>query len=340
MAPVLTDPAERRLRAARPPAADVADDAATHAEALELLARVRIHELPISSPRSVPRRGRVAVAVALAILLVVVLGVPGSGDGPQNASARPIVLALRWFAPAPGTVLHIRSTLVTHANSGPSSTTEETWQSVDHPDRRRISLDQNGIRVESGPDGLYDPARNTIYDAGSADMTQGANAAGAVDQQLALMRAQGVSDADIAAAGAKLRQAAADRRLSFGGPELAGDDTVTRIRKTLEKNGARLAGREMHDGVDAYAISLVPDTAESVRWTLWLAASNGRPLELRVDDGPGRPPVETTTWPTYELLSGHTAADLVTLSGAHPDARVVHDAGELAAAAARLYKKG
>jgi hypothetical protein len=41
-------------------------------------------------------------------------------------------------------------------------------------------------------------------------------------------------------------------------------------------------------------------------------------------------------WPTYEVLPAAGADRLVTLSGAHPSARVVHDAPAAVAAGQRL----
>ena len=59
-------------------------------------------------------------------------------------------------------------------------------------------------------------------------------------------------------------------------------------------------------------------------------------VELR---DPGRDASEqpqVIRWPTYEVLPGSDAQRLLTLTGAHPSARVVHDAAQADAAARRL----
>ena len=86
-----------------------------------------------------------------------------------------------------------------------------------------------------------------------------------------------------------------------------------------------VTGRELHDGVEAWAISLKPDVGRPV-WTLWVSAADGKPLELR---DPGRDASEqpqVIRWSTYEVLPGAQADRVLTLTGAHPSARVVHDA--------------
>jgi hypothetical protein len=77
-----------------------------------------------------------------------------------------------------------------------------------------------------------------------------------------------------------------------------------------------------------------------VRWTLLIATVDGRPLELRSDNGPGTPALETTTWQTYELLRGSAGEQLVSVRGAHPGARVVRDPDAYEAATRRLFAKG
>jgi len=45
-------------------------------------------------------------------------------------------------------------------------------------------------------------------------------------------------------------------------------------------------------------------------------------------------------WPVYEVLGDDTATQqLLTLTGAHPSAQVVHDAGQAAAAEQRLVPR-
>jgi hypothetical protein len=100
-----------------------------------------------------------------------------------------------------------------------------------------------------------------------------------------------------------------------------------------------VSGREHHNGTDAWAIALKPEAGRPV-WTLWVSASDGKPLELR---DPGRNASEqpqAIRWPTYELLPASGADQLLTLAGAHPSARVVRDAAQTAAARQRLMPTG
>lgn len=98
-------------------------------------------------------------------------------------------------------------------------------------------------------------------------------------------------------------------------------------------------GRERHNGVDAWAISLRPDAGRPA-WTLWVSAADGKPLELQDPGRDAYEPPHVVRWPTYELLRGEDAdadADqLLTLRGAHPTARVVRDPARVAAAERRL----
>ena len=96
-----------------------------------------------------------------------------------------------------------------------------------------------------------------------------------------------------------------------------------------------VTGRENHDGNDAWVISLKADVGRPV-WTLWVSAADGKPLELR---DPGRDASEAPQvirWPTYEVLPDAGADKLLTLTGAHPSARVVHDPAQVDAAERRL----
>ena len=95
-----------------------------------------------------------------------------------------------------------------------------------------------------------------------------------------------------------------------------------------------VTGREMHNGTDAWAISLKPDAGRPV-WTLWVSAADGKPLELR---DPGRDAERAAAGHPLADLRGparrRTPTQLLTLTGAHPSARVVHDPAQVAAAAA------
>jgi hypothetical protein len=316
MAHDVTDDLDRRLRAARPPMAR-ADENAFDAE---LLARVR--DQPIAARRSVPRAVAVPVAagVTLTATAVVMLGGgPGDVGGPSSASA--ITQALHWLNPPPGTILHVRSV----ETSGAQTTTRELWQSADHPASERQVID-GAQSFETAGGALYDPATDTIYDAAAVPPTAGDG------------------DGDGAGAGAKAKRAgpkvAAAGTPSAGKPGdetmPAGDPIVGKVRILLGEGRMAVTGREVHNGTDAWAISLKPGVGRPV-WTLWVSAADGKPLELR---DPGRDASEqpqVIRWPTYEVLPDSDADhQQLTLTGAHPSAHVVHDAAQAAAAERRL----
>jgi hypothetical protein len=117
-----------------------------------------------------------------------------------------------------------------------------------------------------------------------------------------------------------------------------GDPFVTKVRFLLQEGRMTVAGREVHNGADAWAVSLKPGAGRPV-WTLWVSAADGKPLELR---DPGRDASEgasTVRWPVYEVLPEAKRDRLLTLEGAHPSARVVRDAGQVAAAERRLLPR-
>jgi hypothetical protein len=304
----VTDDLQRRLRAARPPMARVDENAFD----AELLARVR--EQPIAARRTVPRVVAVPVAagVTLTATAVVMLGGgPGDVGGPSSASA--ITQALHWLSPPPGTILHVRSV----ESHGAQTTTRELWQSADHPESERQVI-SGAQSFETAGDALYDPATNTIYDAPAAPPTA-ADGGGTEAQR---------RGSKIAAAG---RPPAGKR-----GDDLpAGDPIVDKVRILLQEGRMTVTGREIHNGTEAWAISLKPDVGRPV-WTLWVSAADGKPLELR---DPGRNASEqpqVIRWPSYEVLPGSGADRVLTLTGAHPSAHVVHDPAQAAAAAQRL----
>lgn len=345
MTPTMTDPTERRLRAARPHDADVPVDAALSPDAVALLreARSRAASRPAVRPAA-RRRGlrflapRLGAAAVLAAAAAAVIGWPASHTGPEKALARPLELAVRWFAPAPGTVVHMRSTLASRASDGSVSEIRmETWQAADDPKQSRSVSDQDGARGEGAADGLYDAANDTVY----LDVPPGPRQRERLRRNLELkfraLRAQGAGDAEIARLRSEIRKQLASQADEDTGPAIAGDTTVAEIRTLLERGRARVVGRESHDGVEAYVIEL---HASGKRRTLWTAVSDGRPLELRIDDGPGTAALQTTTWRVYELLSGGSADALVTERGAHPDARIVRDPDAFEAAQARMYPHG
>ena len=312
MAHDVTDDIARRLRAARPPMAHADENAFDP----ELLARVR--EQPIAPRRGVPRAVAVPVAagVTLTATAVVMLGGgPGDVGGPSSASA--ITQALHWLSPPHGTVLHVRSV----ETQGAQTTTRELWQSADHPASARMRT-EGANAFETAGDALYDPATDTIYDPPVAPPTA----------------------ADATKAGGTKANGAEKKGAPVGTPRIgkpgdpampAGDPVVDKVRILLQQGRMVVKGRENHDGTDAWAISLKPDAGRPV-WTLWVSAADGKPLELR---DPGRDASEqpqVIRWPAYEVLPGSDTDRLLTLTGAHPTARVVHDPAQVAAAQRRL----
>jgi hypothetical protein len=120
--------------------------------------------------------------------------------------------------------------------------------------------------------------------------------------------------------------------------QIVGDPVVKKVRALLEHHDLTVTGRERHNGQDAWKISLGPDAGRPV-WMVWVSADNGKPLELR---DPGRDANEEPSvirWDAYEVLDGPDAAQLVTLQGAHPTAKVVRDRDQVVAAWERVTGK-
>jgi hypothetical protein len=295
----VNDDLERRLRAARPRAAVQDQDAFD----VELLARVR--DQPIASRRTVPRVVALPVAAGITLTATAVVmlgGSPGDVGGPSSASA--ITQALHWLNPPSGTILHVRSVEA----QGARTTTREFWQSADDRDAERLRT-QGTHTFETSGDGLYDPATDTIYDAPDPKPSR--------------------AGAKRAPAGTPVAGKPGDAAMT------AGDPIVDKVRILMQEGRMAVTGRETHNGTDAWAISLKPDAGRPV-WTLWVSAADGKPLELR---DPGRDASEqpqVIRWPTYEVLPGAGADRVLTLTGAHPSARVVHDPTQAAAAEQRL----
>ncbi len=190
---------------------------------------------------------------------------------------------------------------ILHARSvetqGGRTTTREFWQSADDPAAAREVL-SGAERSETAGDARYDPATDTIYEP---------------------------------PAGAPSAGKRGDKALP------AGDPAVAKVRTLLQEGRMVVRGREIHNGVDAWAISLKPDVGRPV-WTLWVSAADGKPLELR---DPGRDASEqpqVIRWSAYEVLPGAQANRVLTLTGAHPSARVVHDAARAETATRRQAK--
>jgi hypothetical protein len=300
----LTDDLDRRLRASRPAAAHVEE----HAFDGALLSRLRRE--PIAARRTVPRKLAMPLAAAVIVVAtaaVVLGGIPGNVAGPPSADAI-TQETLHWLTPPPGTVLHVRSVDTT----GGVSTTREFWQSADDPSAER-QLVQGAQAYETSGAAIYDPATNTIYDAPQT--------------------ATSASDA------VKAKRAANDPSSSVPGNGKdgtpSGDPMVAKVRTLLQDGTVAVTGRELHNGVDAWAISLKPEFTDAARpaWTLWVSVADGKPIELR---DPGEAGGQVIVWPVYETLAGDTASQLATLEGAHPSAHVVHDLAQLEAADQRL----
>ena len=153
----VTHDLDRRLRAARPAAARIDEDAFD----AELLTRLR--EGPIARRRSVPRGVAVPVAAGVtltATALVMLGGAPGDVGGPSSAAA--ITQALHWLSPPSGTILHVRSV----ETQGGRTTTREFWQSADDPKAARLRVG-GSESYETAGENRYDPATDTIHVGGA-----------------------------------------------------------------------------------------------------------------------------------------------------------------------------
>jgi hypothetical protein len=326
------DDLESRLRGARPRSARVDETAFDE----ELLAHVRGQ--PIASRRTVPRAVALPVAAGLTLTATAVVmlgGGPGDVGGPSSASA--ITQALRWLDPPPGTILHTRSV----ETAGSETATTEFWQSSDHPGSQR-ALTDGAHAFEATPDQLYDPATDTIYDRAGplakgdivgAKPDRAKRDAAKPDEPKTTAPAKGD------AAKPEETTPAAPANGKPGSDSVpSGDPIVAKVRTLLSAGDMEVTGPENHDGTSAWVISLKAGAGRPV-WKLWVSAADGRPLELR---DPGRDAGEqpmVIRWSTYEVLPGSDADSVLTLTGAHPSARVVHDAEQAAAAEQRLGAK-
>jgi hypothetical protein len=360
----MTDDLDRRLRAARPRAAEVDETAFDPI----LLARVRA--LPVARRRRVPRTVAVPVAIGAtaAATAAVMLAGPHDVGGPSAASA--LTQTLRWLKPPHGTILHARSI----ETEGGRTTVHEFWQSADHPQLQRERI-EGAATYELAGDAIYDAATNTIYtgpqSAGGKAPANGE--APAVDKRRAADIARSADDA-VKAAKIKADKGAgttgappvdADKALAKRAAEAAGtqpakapasagassdrikvnpatlpagDPIVTKVRVLLQMHRATVVGREQHDGVATWAISLNQGLGRPA-WRLWVDAATGRPVELRDPGRPGQQP-QVIRWTTYEVLRpGTDPGAALTLTAAHPGARVVHDLDQWQAAEQRLLEK-
>jgi hypothetical protein len=335
----LNDDLRRRLRAARPAAAHVDEQSFDGT----LLARVR--QEPIAARRTVPRTVAMSVAagvIVVATAAVVLGGIPGNVAGPPSAAAI-TQETLHWLTPPAGTVLHVRS-VETRAGV---TTTREFWQSADDPQVERELVEGAQASYETSGDAIYDPATNTIYDAPQPPRTNGdvpsadpesdpSKDGTAGDTSAARAAKAERAKAPLGADAVKAQRLASDPdRSKPMDPMPVCDPIVGKVRSLLQDGRMDVSGRQLHDGVDAWAISLKPeyDDLAGQGWTLWVSVADGKPLEL-ID--PSEADGQDIRWPVYETLAGDSAAELTSLEGAHPTAQVVHDPAELEAADARL----
>jgi hypothetical protein len=274
-----------------------ATDVDEHAFDAELLARLR--EQPMPARRSIPRVVAIPVAAGAtltATAVVMLVGGPGDVGGPPSAAA--ITQAtLHWLQPSPDQILHTRSV---ESQDG-RTTTRELWQSSDDPADERQRF-EGPVAYETSGDALYDAAADTIYDA-PTDPRNGT--------------------------GSEKRPAAR------GSDAPTGDPVVAEVRTLLSEGHMTVTGREAHNGTDAFAISPKAGAGRPT-WTIWVDAANGKPLELRDPGRDANEAPQVIRWPTYEVLPETGGGQLLTLTGAHPTARVVRDPEQAAAARNRL----
>ena len=67
-----------------------------------------------------------------------------------------------------------------------------------------------------------------------------------------------------------------------------------------------------------------------------MSAADGKPLEVRDPGRDANEAPQVIRWTTYEVLPETGADELLTLTGAHPSARVVDDPAQVEAARQRL----
>jgi hypothetical protein len=326
------DDLTRRLRAALPASARIEDSAFD----ADLLARVRtqprVDTRSIRRRRSLPRAvtaAALAAATATAAAVVMLVGGPAHVAGPSSAQA--IGQALHWFTPPAGTVLH-ESRVVTQ---GGVTTNYEIWQSADDPARMR-EIVSGAHPYEVLGNATYDPATNTIYDLDTKP------AAPQTGEGTASMDGKTVDRSAPASPSATKKTVPAPPRATeqqeqkattktAGDPMIAGDPIIGKVRLMLQRGDMQVSGPQLHDGTDAWAISSKPNGGRPV-WTLWVSASDGKPLELR-DPGDGD---QAVRWTTYEVLPAERATQQLSLTAAHPTARVVRDLDQALAAQRRL----
>ncbi len=262
----------------------------------ELLARVREQPIEARARRAVPRA--VAIPVAAGVTLTVAGAVMlAGGPGDVGGPSSASAITQALHWLDPG------ADQILHARSvetqGGRTTTREVWQSSDDPADQRLRVDDASTYELSG-DAFYDPGTDTIYDGPSGPAAKGGGAGKGRDPALP-----------------------------------AGDPIVEKVRILLSEGHMSVTGLENHNGTQAWAISLKPDAGRPA-WTIWVDADNGKPLELRDPGRDANEAPQTIRWTTYEVLPEAGADQLLTLTGAHPSARVVHDPAAVDAARQRL----
>jgi hypothetical protein len=222
-----------------------------------------VRDQPIARRRAIPRAVAVPVAAGVTLTasaLVMLGGGPGEVGGPSSAWA--LTQTLRWLDPPPGTILHVRSV----ETQGGQTSALELWQSADNPESER-QLIEGPQSFERSGDALYDPATDTIYDTPAKPPT-GADAARDKTKR----------------PGAKVGAGSASAGKPGEDTLPASDPIVGKVRILLQEGRMVVTGREVHNGTDAWAVSLKPEVGRPV-WTLWVSAADGKPLELPTPAG-------------------------------------------------------
>jgi hypothetical protein len=307
---------DERIRSARPPIDDAAPDE-------DLLRRVMAQ--PVTRRR---RRPLVAIPVVAVAALIAAAFVLLGGNQPETASA--LSQAMHWFDPPAGTVLHSR--IVNDAGQA-----REFWQDVDHPENSR-TIEPNGLEVGAGA--IYDPATNTIYkDDGKRALPSKAKGQDAKKDTSDMARHDAIKQAKLDAedpGGTETRPAPGrvDKPADEAMP--IGDPFVAKVRVLIDDGRAGVKGREVHAGVEAWAISLTAGDRDP--WTVWVRADNGKPLAFSDPGDPTRNKApESGVWETYEKLDRGDAP--LTVQAAHPNAKIVTDGAQFDAILQRLESR-
>src|SRR6478609_6240515 len=301
---------DERIRAARPPIPDAVPDD-------DLLRRV------MAQPVARHRRRLVAIpAVAVAALVAAAFVLLG-GNQPETASA--LSQAMHWFDPPAGTILHSRIV-------DDNGQAREFWVDVGHPENSR-TIEPNGLEVGAGA--IYDPATDTLYlDNGKRpSVAKGGKDTGEMAKRDAVKKAK-LDTEDPGATETRPAPGRVDKPKDEDLP--AGDPFVAKVRVLIDMGHAVVKGREVHDGVDAWAITLA--AGERAPWTVWVRADNGKPLAFSDPGDPARNKApENGVWETYEKLDRGDVP--LTVRAAHPDANVVTDGARFDALLQRLESR-